>query len=315
MATNQIRKEHVRKLVSELYTADIGEIVQLKNGDTNQVFMVHTLGHESDVVVRLSRDHTKINDYLKEQWCVKVAKEAGVPVPEVLEVGNHIVPFPYYVAKFKKGVSGNAFKGNRKELYRQMGEIVSKIHSIKTKGFGRTFDWSHNQLSKHRSWREYLENDLKVDEVANFLADHKVIDEKCSKKFRSVTDSIKEWSFKPVLVHNDFLTKNILVNNSGKITCVLDWELSLSFHKFREIGKTIRDMDEWEGFGENIPDLLQGYGMSLKQYNDHKYEMFVFDAYIGFFDRDMKNNFLKNPKSENIQHYIKFLNRYLCQTN
>lgn len=300
--SRKISARLARKLVSQLYTEDIASIERMSLGETSRVYLVKTSTRESDVVVRISENHTKINDYFKEQWCIQKAKEAGIPVPEILEVGNHIVPYPYSVVKFKKGIEGFRYEGGKKELYRQTGELAARINSIKTEGYGSVFDWSHNQLSKYETWKDYLEGEYKVSEEVDFCQKNEIFHPEAVKRFKMITDEIKKWKFEPVLVHNDFISKNVLVNKKGKITTVLDWERAISSHYFREIGKSVRYI-EWESGPEYVKDFLRGYGMKVKEYKENKPYMFVFDLYFELIEIMEKFPKIQKKRMEEFKEY------------
>src|SRR5688572_8708749 len=46
-------------------------------------------------IIRIGSSPDKLNDFNKEQWAVKQAKGKGIPVAEILEVGNKIIDAPY----------------------------------------------------------------------------------------------------------------------------------------------------------------------------------------------------------------------------
>jgi hygromycin-B 4-O-kinase len=311
MAVSKINKRVVRKLVSEVYTDQILSIEKARDGETNQVYIIHTAPERSDLVIRISEDQTKINDYIKEQWCMSRARESGVPVPQVLEVSNSIVPYPYSVLKFKKGTPGNKNTKNREELWRQMGELLAKIHSIKTKGYGSTFDWSHNRLSKYKSWEDYLVMHFKIDEVVRFLSDTRILSTKATKRIKQVTRDFRTWRFKPVLCHNDFLTKNVLLSANGNITTVLDWELAVSSHKYRDIGKTVRHL-MWLGEHDLLPVFLKGYGIGPKEYGTYKHYMFIFDLYAEVYTEFLPG-FPKAIPPVRLEEFVTFWNEIFAE--
>src|SRR5215203_5085712 len=58
-------------------------------GLSNFVFEVSHA--EGDFIVRISPDPARINSFIKEQWAQNKAREAEVPVPEILEVGSVVI--------------------------------------------------------------------------------------------------------------------------------------------------------------------------------------------------------------------------------
>src|SRR5688572_10138652 len=100
-ATSKKTLLNVRKLAFQLvrhhYPRKTISIAPLGGGLTNFVFAV-TAGKE-ELVVRISEQLEKLNFFLKEQWAVARAREKKIPVPEILEVGNSVIPLPYMILK------------------------------------------------------------------------------------------------------------------------------------------------------------------------------------------------------------------------
>src|SRR5262245_54886871 len=70
-------------------------------GKTNFVFDISTT--KGNYIIRIAATGTKINDFIKEQWATQKAAKAGVPVPEILEVGNEIINLPYMLQEKADG--------------------------------------------------------------------------------------------------------------------------------------------------------------------------------------------------------------------
>ncbi len=233
-------------------------VIHKTSGLSNFVFEVAHA--EGDFIVRISPDPVRINSFIKEQWAQNKAREAGVPVPEILEVGSHVINQPFMISRVVEGGEAT-FHEKRLEIVREMGRYAALINSIKTKGFGSTFDWSSNQLSHNESWQEFLESELKFEEKLATLEKCKMLDAAKAKKIRKVlTDAGKEKS-KPALNHGDIRLKNVMVSEEGKIVAFLDWEnctsnlapaweLSIALHDF--------SIDEKQLF-------LEGYGLKEKK--------------------------------------------------
>ena len=273
---SKISKRTARELVKTLYTDKIGQIEIVNNGTRNKVYVVHTLTKESDVVVRISEDQKTFGNYVKEQWCMNRAKQEGIPVPEVLEVSNHIVNFPYFVAKYNRGKVANR-ETNFSKLYFEMGKLLKIIHNIKTDGYGEIFNWSQNQLSRVNSWQDYLNNTFHIDESIQYFIDNDIYPKTVIDRIQYVFNDLKSFKFSPILCHNDYLEKNILINSNGSISSVLDWELAISSHPFRDLGKTWRDMIFLKR-DKYVEKFFEGYGLSRNKYITYRDYMFIFDV-------------------------------------
>ncbi|HEY5967337.1 MAG TPA: hypothetical protein VIU35_05130, partial [Chitinophagaceae bacterium] len=99
----QIRSKTVmaRKVARHHFGKSFQKVEFKPAGKTNFVFDAIT--KEGNFIVRIGGSHAKIHDYFKEQWATQKAMQAGVPVPEILEVGNSIIPFPYMLQQKVEG--------------------------------------------------------------------------------------------------------------------------------------------------------------------------------------------------------------------
>jgi len=233
-------------------------IKPLAGGITNYVFQV-TAGND-ELVVRISDKAEKFHFFQKEQWAVSQARAKGIPVPEILEVGNEIIPLPYMILKKIKGEEAT-HHSNRHEIIREMGRYAAIIHSIPTHDYGHVFDWSPNMLSKHNTWEAYLYNELEIESRLSVLKRNKMIPQKLQSRINGELIKIKRWNEKPCLHHGDLRLKNMLVDKDGKISAIIDWENCISMvSPCWDISIALHDLSidaQWR--------FLDGYGLSNKK--------------------------------------------------
>lgn len=233
-------------------------IVHKTSGLSNFVFQVsHS---EGDFIVRISPDPTRINSFFKEQWAQNKAREVGVPVPEILEVGSDVIHQPFMISRVVEGEEATYHK-KRLEIVKEMGRFAALINSIETKGFGSTFDWSSNQLSHNKNWKDFLENELKFEEKLHTLEKHKILADSQTKKIRKILADTAKRKLSPTLNHGDIRLKNVMVDENGKITAFLDWEHATSnLAPFWDLSIALHDLtiDEKQLF-------LEGYDLKEKK--------------------------------------------------
>lgn len=233
-------------------------IVHKTSGLSNFVFEVsHS---EGDFIVRISPDPTRINSFFKEQWAQNKAREVGVPVPEILEVGSDVIHQPFMISRVVEGEEATYHK-KRLEIVNEMGRFAALINSIETKGFGSTFDWSSNQLSHNKNWKDFLENELKFEEKLHTLEKHKILPDSQTKKIRKILADTAKRKLSPTLNHGDIRLKNVMVDETGKITAFLDWEHATSnLAPFWDLSIALHDLtiDEKQLF-------LEGYDLKEKK--------------------------------------------------
>ncbi|MBC7948884.1 MAG: aminoglycoside phosphotransferase family protein [Chitinophagaceae bacterium] len=259
-----------RQLMKHHFPKKTLKISPLGGGLTNYVFSVGA--GKTEMVVRISDLPEKIHFFQKEQWAVARAKEKGIPVPQILEVGNDIIPFPYMISNKITGEESTHHK-NRLQIIREMGRYAAVLHTIPTKGFGHLFDWSQNTLSKNQTWKDYLQCELNADARLAVLNRHKMILPKISRVIKKELINIRKWRQSPCLHHGDIRLKNTMVDKDGKILAIIDWENCVSsIGPFWDTSIALHDLSieaQWqylEGYGMKSKQLL-GYALPLKIFN------------------------------------------------
>lgn len=233
---------------------------RLAGGLTNHVFEAR-IGRD-DFVVRISDDPAKLQTFIKEQWAVRKARRVKVPTPEILEVGNTVINKPYMISTKVEGIDATRWP-HRLDTAREMGRYAAKINSIHTRGFGMVFDWSRNTLSKNKTFRQFLDEELKIEGRLELLSRKNLMRPDDFRKLRQNVSELRRWKGRPALTHGDIRFKNVVLDEAGKIRAFLDWEnCSSNLAPHWELSIALHDLciDEKEAF-------LQGYGMAPKQFS------------------------------------------------
>jgi aminoglycoside phosphotransferase (APT) family kinase protein len=248
-----------RRIIEHHFGTKPKRIEHQGSGLSNFVFLVHHA--EGDFIIRISPDATRINAFIKEQWAVGKVREVGVPTAEILEVGNAVIPYPYMVVRRVEGRDATVHP-ERLTILREMGRYASLINSIPTTGFGDVFDWSSNQLSHNSTWSEYLHGELRLEMRLEILRKQRMLNPTQLKMLRTLLERAAKRSDKPALNHGDIRLKNVIVNEAGKITAIIDWEDCVShLTPHWELSLALHDLsiDEKQEF-------LAGYGLPVKQF-------------------------------------------------
>ena len=248
----------VRSLIKHHFGNKTVKVTALTGGITNFVFSAMT-GKE-ELVVRLSDEREKINFFLKEQWAVSRAREKGIPVPDILEVGNSIIPVPYMITRKINGETA-IHHTERNNIVQDMGRIAAEIHTIKTTSYGHVFDWSQNTLSRNDNWKDFLKGELQAENRISILQKHKMLPDKVMRKIQQLLKDISNWNNKPCLQHGDLRLKNVMVDKNGNIMAIIDWENCISsISYFWDLSIALHDLSiDKQGY------FLEGYGITGKQ--------------------------------------------------
>jgi len=260
----------VRKLVKHHFGGAIKKIEFKPAGKTNYVFEV--VNGDGKFIVRISDSRTKLNDFIKEQWATQKVSEKKVPVPEILEVGNEMIPLPYMLQKKIEGKEAMDHPKRLDILY-DLGCYVKQIHSIPTEGFGHSFNWSNNKLSKKTTWPDFINKELELNDRIKFLEQKNILPKKKLARLTSFFEKIKKWKGKPSLNHCDLRLKNVLATDKGKIKAILDWEnCSSNMAPYWDFSIALHDLSI-----DGKEKFLEGYGLNFEEFNQMSYALTAFN--------------------------------------
>jgi aminoglycoside phosphotransferase (APT) family kinase protein len=259
-----------RKVVKHHFGSAVKKIEFKPAGKSNFVFDVET--KEGNYIVRIATSRGKLNHFMKEQWATHKAKEAGVPVPDILEVGHELIPFPYMLQQKIEGKEAIDHP-DRLKILSKLGKYARIIHSIPTEGFGPIFNWSKNKLSRNKTWLEFLERELRVIDGLKFLDKHEMLSKKKIKRLHTEFERIKKWKVTPLLNHCDLRLKNVLVNVEGQIKAIIDWENCASnCAPYWDFSIALHDLSI-----DGKQKFLEGYELDIDEFYRKAYALTAFN--------------------------------------
>jgi hygromycin-B 4-O-kinase len=217
-------RQLARKIVRRYFGTPATRIVYRASGLTNYVFAINHV--DGQFVIRISPDPEGFNSFRKEWWATQQVRQEGVPSVEILAVGNDVGPEPYMITRRVSGAEAT-YHPKRSRIIRELGRFGAIINSIKTTGFGVNFDWN-DDAAKIQSWSEYLDQEYHLAERLEFFATHQILPEKELDKLSRIVEETRSTDIRPALNHSDLRLKNVIVDDDGDITAILDWEDCLS---------------------------------------------------------------------------------------
>lgn len=250
-------RDLARTVIEHHFGSPPHRMVFKSSGLSNFVF--EAKHKEGSFIVRVSPEAAGMSLFLKEQWAQREAAKAGVPTAEILEVGTAVIPYPYMIVRSVIGTEAT-FHTKRLEIIREMGRYAAKINAVKTKGYGGTFDWSQNKLSRSDTWKNYLQDEYAYEEKLEILEKHKAISQQQTKQLRKIFRDAANMTPRTSLNHGDIRLKNVMVDESGKIIAIIDWENCTSnLAPHWELSLALHDLgiDEKQQF-------VDGYGLKPK---------------------------------------------------
>ena len=249
----------VKTIVERYFGRPASRIVYKSSGRTNYVFAVNHL--EGQFVVRISPDAEKIRNFQKELWTSQKVREAGVPSPEVIAVGNDLGPEPYMITRRVTGTEASHHP-KRDRIIHDLGGHAAMINSIRTSGFGTDFDWTTD--ATNATWDGYLEKEFELEKRFELFASNNILPDAEIDQLRTIIKSVEAKHLTPALNHSDLRLKNVIVDESGDIAAIIDWEECISTIAPQwELSIALHDLsiDEKHAF-------IDGYGLNSEEIHE-----------------------------------------------
>ena len=213
----------VRRATSQPATS----LARLVRGNDNEVYIAR-LPQGEDVVVRIHRSGSC--SLAEEAWPLGMARSVGVPVPEVLLVDQVVDGETALEFMVETRVPGQPLEdrlprltqAERRHVFRQMGEVLARLHSIRVGGFYRRQpdgtwdfpDWSALMASAVReraAERPWLRAAGFGDDEISCMVE---LIERYRREFTCA---------EPVLCHGDFIPAHVFVDDDLHISGVIDF--------------------------------------------------------------------------------------------
>ena len=232
-------------------------------GLVNQVFVAERGGER--VVVRMCDDAWAMKQHEKEAWCIAKAREAGVPGPSVLAVGE-AGGAAYMIESFVEGAAGDELPGAAPRIWRRLGEYARAIHAVELDGFG--IDLADFTAGDARgAWRRYVDYNVESLNGRDELLRLGVLTREQSRRVRAIFEELRGREFRFGLNHGDLSLKNTIAEGEGRVV-LLDWGTAaadvvphLDLVQMLKLRMTRGEPDD-----DALGAFLEGYGMARAAY-------------------------------------------------
>ncbi len=265
-------------------------------GEVNEVYDIKTK-NGTELIVRIGRGDEIEKSFAREKFALEECHKVGVPVPQVLSMQSLEVDGAMLCICIENKLPGIPMKeyrdwkdpANKDELYRLMtkaGEVLSRIHSIRVKGFGHlNTDWE----GEYKSVIQRVESD---DEISEDKMIEVAVRNNFDKQIviRALQILKTQWPKHPVtetrLLHRDYGIKHIMIDK-GEITGILDFQNA-------EGGDRAMDFGWWDFWNQDrhpLQFLMDGYPDKKLFEGDFEIKKNLWIIYLGlsclgYFDKD-----------------------------
>lgn len=190
-------------------------------GSVNLIFTAHA--RDAAVLVRMSKPEDGARAllfYEKEAWCLAQAAAAGIPGPQVLEIGRWDGR-PYMLQTLVEGVNGEDSGSDEAHIWHVLGQYARRIHTIPIDGFGESLADFHRGNAQ-AEWHAYVDYNLRSLTPDDALLRLHVYRPEQVEEIRHVFQTLRATPVRIGLNHYDLALRNTLVDATGQVT-LLDW--------------------------------------------------------------------------------------------
>lgn len=281
---------------------------RLIEGENSEVYDV-VVGLGKHFIVRISHDFFR---YQAESWALQKCWGLGLPVPSFVFVQNLKVKGKKISVCIQEKLEGRSLEVQKVEIKQkpqdfqsitfQAGQILSKIHSIRTLKYGVL---NSQGKGEYQSWLDYLleptDNLAQLKRVLEAEGMDPSLPSKYLKLLQKHTQVLL--NNRQTLLHGDFSLKHILVKND-QISGVIDFEWCKS-------GDPADDLAYWDYYtGGYLPTdwLIEGYQDKQVLSNNFEVRFHILRMRLGLYQ--MRDEFWGNVNwaKQNLKQDIKYFN-------
>lgn len=263
----ELKKEELNKIIENYFGMGIKFKERLISGGLfNTTYYIEIPEKNKKVILRVgpvNRDLLmpfELNLMKDEEYVYKLCKNNKIPCSNVLlcDTEKKIINRDYMIVEYVDSKALSEIKISEdieNKLYYEVGQHISKLHSITSEKFGRVYDVSEG--NGFSLWSEYL-----IDEVSklsekirkfNIFDDEQLeLFKSCIYKYKEILDEVKT----PHLVHGDLWAGNILVenkNNNFNIAAIIDADRAIFGDiEFEFANPWITNKHFIEGYGKEL---------------------------------------------------------------
>ena len=253
-----------RGIATALLGAPPGRVEEIAGrGSVNRVFKV--TGGERAVVLRLRAAAAALEEYRKEAWCIERAARAGVPGPQVLDVGERDGA-AYIAETFLEGQNGADCPGRREEIWRALGGFARIIHGIPSAGYGLGFRGGAFYDSFAGSFENHVRYNVERLTDSDPLVALGAYEPAMRGRIEAVFQGLLGRPLPLGVCHGDLSPRNVIVN--GARFALIDWGCAVrTACPQGEFVALSRARAQGEPMGEgDFAAFLCGYGMPRDAY-------------------------------------------------
>ena len=264
----------IKKIIEIEFKANTLEIKRITEGYSHYMYEVKIDKEPETIIVRFSNNKKEDVGLEKEKYIIEKLRENQIPAPKIYAFEENYMILEKISGIRLDSIWDSLSKQEKIQVTKEIGLLLSKIHSIKLEKFGKIkargkiesdeafeFRTIGEKIKYDPFLREYLRGHF--EDFARLLSYEHISKEFMINLFSYLIKNLNKIKYleKPTLIHGDFMTGHIFVekiNNEYKIVGLIDFEFASSYSPAYDFIKLHR-----QGFFDDLEikqALIEGYG-------------------------------------------------------
>ena len=272
---NNIPFDALQRVVGKATNSVIKSSDIIPIGQVNEVYDISLENRES-VIVRISKRGGDILEH--ERWALDEARKTGVPTPTTLLIEHISLGQDMIAITVQEKIKGTPLAGlsetEKQQILGKVGAIISKIHEVKTIGYGWT---SVEGQGMYASWDQYLTKILSKSDRLLEVADRNKTDQiVIVRALQFIEANRGAYAGDARLVHRDLGPNHFLVEDR-RVIGVIDFENCIG-------GDPVYDLARWDllyGHEYSTDAVKEGYTNQEIIQNNYDLRMKLYKIHAG----------------------------------
>jgi aminoglycoside phosphotransferase (APT) family kinase protein len=201
----------------------ISDTERIAKGYSSEVYRATV--DDKGVFIRMSRD---TDVYPVEIKGYEIFRTLHIPVPDVVafQAQPPSIGCPTIILSEAHGAElqpETLSPGAEQTIYTEMGNILSRINSIKMHGFGQLHVKGGELKGKYNTWEEYQDAlSVRISNALNFLEQNSILDERQIELIKTVHEEIKALEITSAhLLHRDIHSAHVFIEHN-QVSGIID---------------------------------------------------------------------------------------------
>ena len=238
-------------------------VTRCRTGKFNTTFFVESDGQPGTVIRIAPPPETPILFYERNMMAQEpglhrlLRERTGVPVPAIhaYDTSRSILDCDFLLMERLAGMSlAETFGQDETYVFHQVGKQLAEVHAIHAESYG--YLGEHRPMAPQSSWREAFRImwDKLVDDTVG-CGGYSADEAKAMRLLLERHDHLFERDVPASLLHMDIWHQNILADEDGTVTGIVDWDRALW-------GDPEIEFAVFDYCGVSVPAFWEGYGRS-----------------------------------------------------